>query len=310
MFMTLAAGLGSMVGQSLMQGGSSALGAWATNTARESLNKNITKTNLKTQKAYDLWTQQQDMRYNKDWEQWYQNYMYGLQNNEYYNLARRYGENTATWAVNGLRKAGLNPILAAIDGNLSSNLGNASPQSSPSGRHSKGSLGGGSAPSIPSASPVRASMIQDLINSAKQGELMDSQKNVQSAQANNLNAQAELANAQTANAKANEGMTGAIGAVFNLANRLGLKHDLESTVKAGLGWVKRKMLGTYDITNTAKSGLSEDQLKSFAEPPKSILSDADALQRDRENAHRKLEIEKERLRGMPWKGKMSPIWSR
>lgn len=33
-----------------------------------------------------------------------------------YNLARRYSENSASWAVNGLRKAGLNPILAASQG--------------------------------------------------------------------------------------------------------------------------------------------------------------------------------------------------
>lgn len=113
----------STVADSVLSPFASMATSWITNTARESLNKNVTKSNLKTQKSYDEWTMMQD----RSQEKWMQDLYYSLQNNEYYNLARKYGENTASWAVNGLKRAGLNPILAAGNYNMSSNLGNASP---------------------------------------------------------------------------------------------------------------------------------------------------------------------------------------
>lgn len=41
-----------------------------------------------------------------------------------YELARRYAQNSAAWQVAGLRNAGLNPILAASDGNFRGTFGN------------------------------------------------------------------------------------------------------------------------------------------------------------------------------------------
>lgn len=294
MFALGAAAVGSMLAQQGAQSSGSVLNSWATNSARESLNKNITKTNLKIQKEYDKWTQAQDMAYNKEWEQWYQNYLYGIQNKEYFDLSKKYATNTASWAVQGLRKAGLNPILAAIDGNLSSNMGNAGPQSSPSGRHSKGSIPSGSVPSAVASSPFRLSAMQDLINSAKQGELMDAQKsNIEQ---------------QTTNLKANEGLSGSFGALFNALNKVGLKDDMQSLAKEGVKWLKRK-LGIDASQSTAKNV-----------PPESIgISDADldkhlgkqpTEDEVRSSARKRLELEKDRLRDMPFKGKMSPIWTR
>lgn len=128
--MSLLGSIAGAFGSSAFSGGMNLLGdvagSWATNSAKESLNKNITETNYKIQKKYDLWTQEQDKLY----EQWWQKYLYDLQNNEYYNLSKKYAQNTASWAVEGLKKAGLNPILAGIDSNLSSSLGDANPQSS------------------------------------------------------------------------------------------------------------------------------------------------------------------------------------
>lgn len=216
----LAMGAAALGSAALFNGNTAAQG-WINNSARESLNKNITKTNLKLQKQYDLWTQQQDMAY----EKWYQRYMYNLQANEYYDLAQRYGTNTASWAVEGLKKAGLNPILAGIDSNLSSSLGNASPASS-SGRSSSHGVNG-SAPSVSGSNPLKLTMLQDLQNSAKQGELID--------------AQTKLANTQADNAGKNEGLSGAFGAVANLLNQTGLKDSLKGLALSGQKWLERKL---------------------------------------------------------------------
>lgn len=145
----------STVADSVLSPFSSQATSWLNNTARESLNKNITKSNLKVQKSYDLWTQEQDKAY----EKWFQEYLYGLQNNEYFNLAKKYATNTASWAVQGLKKAGLNPVLAAIDGNLSSSMGDANPQAS-GHRTGGGSVPHGGAPSALAGHTNIASSLQ------------------------------------------------------------------------------------------------------------------------------------------------------
>lgn len=159
-----AAGLSSL--GSALGLGNEFLGSWATNSAKESLNKNITKTNLKVQKEYDLWTQQQD----KSYEQWWQNYLYDLQNNQYYDLAKKYATNTASWAVQGLKKAGLNPVLAAIDGNLSSSTGNANPQQS-GHSVSGGSVRGASVSGGSNASPVNVAGALSAASAAQQASI-------------------------------------------------------------------------------------------------------------------------------------------
>ena len=264
---------GSALASSAAQNGGNIASVWGTNSARESLNKNIGKTNLKLQKEYDLWTMQQDAAY----ERWYQDLMYKLQANEYYDLARKYGENTASWAVEGLKKAGLNPVLAAIDGNLSSSLGNAGPQGS-AGRHAKGSIPSASAPGAPSIGQVRLSAMQDLANSAKQGALMDAQK-------------ANI-DADTKNKQANEGLSGSFAAVANVLENAGLKEPLKKLAREGANWIQRK-LGTDSSPSTGK-GISDSDVDRFADsvgkgiPPSLHDSKPDKLSpshRDLRNAY-------------------------
>lgn len=165
----------SSVADSILSPFSAQATSWLTNTARESLNKNITKSNLKVQKSYDLWTQEQDKAY----EKWFQEYLYGLQNNEYFDLAKKYATNTASWAVQGLKKAGLNPVLAAIDGNLSSSMGDANPQAS-GHRTGGGSVPHGGAPSAMAghtniAASMQASSAAKLSSEQSKGAKIDNE---------------------------------------------------------------------------------------------------------------------------------------
>lgn len=210
---------------------------WANNQSNRSLNKAINKTNLKLQKQYDLWTQEQDKAY----EQWYQDYLYSLQNNEYYKLAQKYATNTAKWAVQGLKAAGLNPILAAQNPNMSSNLGDASPSGS-------GHSVGGS-PAISSVAPNRNGM-QVRLN--QQADALTQQQKAATAKdladvetvngsrpavlqglhANNaktlaesdlLQAQAAEIRVRTQNEAKNEGLNGVFGATANFTHKI---HDV------------------------------------------------------------------------------------
>lgn len=240
----------SILGASALALGGSALGvgantatnaltAWSTNSARESLNKNIMTTNIKKQLNYERKSMQLDAAY----EKWYQDMMYKLQANEYFDLAQRYGINTASWAVEGLKKAGLNPILAALDSNLSSSLGSASPQSS-GGRRGGGSVHG-SAPSSPSASDIRLSAMQDLINSGKQQSQIEAQTGL-------LESQKRYTDIQANNALKNEGLGGTFGAVANVLHQSGLKAPLRRLAQEGVKWLERKL--SEDTTgSSAKS---------------------------------------------------------
>lgn len=60
-----------------------------------------------------------------------------------YDWSKRYAENSAKWNVQGLKNAGLNPLLAASNGNFSSTFGNSSPVTA--SRSSSGSALGRSA---------------------------------------------------------------------------------------------------------------------------------------------------------------------
>lgn len=279
-----ASGFTSAAAQGAANQGASYLGQWASNTARESLNKNIGKTNLKIQKAYDEWTLQQDARY----EKWYQDLIYNLQANEYYDLAKRYGTNTASWAVEGLKKAGLNPVLAAIDSNLSSSLGNASPQGS-TGRHSK-SVPSSSAPSTVSPSNIRLSALQDLANSAKQGELLDVQKS-------NIEADTRNKEQDTINKSQNEGLTGGFAVVNQLLKASGLKDDMKSLAKEGVNWLKRKIGMDSASPTSAKAAAdaasSYDPKKDSAFRGVVVGDDETSKNLDKVNAHG-LRIESEK----------------
>lgn len=66
-------------------------------------------------------------------ENWYVRNIYPQYQEADYDMARRYAENSAQWEVQGLRNAGLNPILAATHGLGGAGVGYSAPSGSPSG---------------------------------------------------------------------------------------------------------------------------------------------------------------------------------
>ena len=105
-----------------------------------------------------------------------------------FDLARRYGENTASWAVEGLRRAGLNPILAAGNG-FNASLG----------FQGQGSTGGSS---VPHTSGNSYNSNYDKIDFTG-NPLLASSLDVQSSTAAKLKADSELSHAQSNVAQAN-----------------------------------------------------------------------------------------------------------
>lgn len=226
MWQMAAGAIGSALLGGASNAGSSALGSWLGNTSRESLNKNITKSNFKIQKKYDEWTQEQDKAYNK----WWQNYLYDLQNNEYYELSKKYATNTAKWAVDGLKNAGLNPILAAGNYNMSSNLGNASPSSNPSASTGKGSVRGPAVSSGGSAGPVNLAAMSQIAATAKNNERTE-------AETDNIKADTDLKKMGGTDFGRN------LVAIGTMLDGLGLKKPLVDLAKKAATWMTNQ-LGT------------------------------------------------------------------
>ena len=117
----------------------SSAGSAGNNLLNYGLNRSATKysSNLSTQKAKELLWEESTV--NKKDYAWQKSLDYLYDSTAYYDLSRKYAENSAKWNVTGLRNAGLNPILAATDGNFSSTYGNGS---------SSGSMGHASASSV------------------------------------------------------------------------------------------------------------------------------------------------------------------
>ncbi len=240
---SILSGIGSAAGAGGLSLVQDVSGGWSTNSAKESLNKNITKTNLKYQKEYDVWTQEQDKAY----EKWYQNFLYDLQSNEYYQLARQYATNTASWAVEGLKKAGLNPVLASLDSNLSSNLGNAQPGSS-SGSHSGKSVHGASV-GAGGGHAANLTALAQIKNSAKQMEINQQQSKadleVKDAQAESLRADA------ASKAVGNSDWGRNLASVGMLLDSVGMKKPIKELGTKAADWLIRQM-GTKSEPSTGK----------------------------------------------------------
>lgn len=242
MWGTLASAVGSYFLDGAAKGATSAASGWMGNTSRESLNKNITKSNFKIQKKYDLWTQEQDKAYNK----WWQEYLYDLQNNQYYDLSKKYATNTAKWAVEGLKNAGLNPILAAGNYNMSSNLGNASPMTTPSASTARGSI---HSPSVSSAGPAAS------VNAAALSQIQ------------NTSAQTERAKAETDNINADTDLKKMGGtefgrnliAVGSLLDELGLKKPLKEMAVSASKWMMNNLGIASDGGATAKQQIQHER---------------------------------------------------
>lgn len=255
------------VGSSLLSGGigagssaaSGLFGSWIGNSSKESLNKNITKTNLKYQKEYDLWTQEQDKAYN----QWWQNYLYDLQNNEYYKLSQKYATNTAKWAVDGLRRAGLNPILAAQNPNMSSNLGDARPSLSPVSSTAKGAVRGASISGGSVSTPVNLAALSQIGATASQNER-------NAAETDNIKADTEIK-------KFGGGEIGSsLFAVSNFLKSMGLdeplknmrdqfKKPLQNMVNKATNWMTQQLGIGVENGTTADYPLFEDMGRRVGE---------------------------------------------
>lgn len=108
-----------------------------------------------------------------------------------YKFAQRYAENGPSWSVTGLRKAGLNPILATSSG-FSPSFGS-SVQGSDNVQSNGGSAGGESPFSITRSNRLAKSQIEQVKSSVE--------LNRATANATTMKAQAEVA---LANAKARE----------------------------------------------------------------------------------------------------------
>ncbi len=241
MWQVAAGALGSALLSGASNAGSSALGSWLGNTSRESLNKNISKSNFKIQKKYDLWTQEQDKAYNK----WWQNYLYNLQNNEYYELSKKYATNTAKWAVDGLKNAGLNPILAAGNYNMSSNLGNAGPSSNPSASTGKGAVRGAAVSSGGSAGPVNLAALSQLEATAKNNERT-------AAETDNIKADTDLKKMGGTEFGRN------LIAVGSLLDELGLKKPLKEMAVSASKWMMNNLGIASDGGSTAKQQIQHE----------------------------------------------------
>lgn len=141
-----------------------------------------------------------------------------------YQLARRYSENSASWAVNGLKKAGLNPILAASQG-FNADMGQ------------QGVQGGQPSGSVPSVhgQPVNADFnfnkafdIGNLDVQSSTASKMKADTNVAQATADYIKAQTMRANAETAQTlqdtkftRDNLGFTGTMAPLGKAVNTLG-----------------------------------------------------------------------------------------
>lgn len=118
-----------------------------------------------------------------------------------YAYAQRFAENSPSWNVEGLRKAGLNPILAASNGVSTSSWSPSSP--TPPSTDGKFSL-------------EDLLVMSEFKNKQKQGDLYDSQIAVNSAQADSLLKQAQAA---LINAKSNADRTSADVALKTLEKK-------------------------------------------------------------------------------------------
>lgn len=250
--MSFLATAGSALGSLAMGMGGNAAGglfsSWLGNTSKESLNKNITRTNLKYQKQYDLWTQEQDKAYNT----WWQNYLYGLQNNEYYNLSKKYATNTAKWAVDGLKAAGLNPILAAGNYNMSSNTGNASPAMSPVSSTAKGAVRGASVSAGGSSAPVNLAALSQIAATAKNNERTE-------AETDNIKADTDLKKMGGTDFGRN------LVAIGTMLDGLGLKKPLVDLTKKAATWMTNQLGTPPSGGSTAKQDAADGYLKRKAD---------------------------------------------
>lgn len=184
-----------------LSGGMSFLGSLGT----DYLNDKNRKQNSKYALRDYAWQRELDWQYDsKNYFNLAQRY-----NDANYDLARRYSENSASWATTGLRKAGLNPILAYSQG-FNANMGNAGVQSS---GHSSG---------LPSRSEnnatFRAPDVLEGLRDMSSARLMEANAQLVQTQADNVEAQTASTLIDAINKAENKGLTGNVGGLFGALN--------------------------------------------------------------------------------------------
>ena len=125
-----------------------------------------------------------------------------------YNLSRRYAENSAKWATTGLRKAGLNPILAASQG-FNAQTGAQGAQMSPSSS---------SSPSFNQSTAVHAPDIMEGLRDMSSARLTDANAKLVQTQADNIEAQTANTLIDAINKAEHKGLSGNIGGLAGLLN--------------------------------------------------------------------------------------------
>lgn len=198
-----------------------------------------------------------------------------------YDWSKRYAENSAKWNVEGLKNAGLNPLLAASNGNFASTYGNSSPVTAT--RSSSGSALGKSADmhgnrDVGSTLANVGSTVMKAVLADSEMTQAEASANVaektQEANINSAKAGAEKMAAEVSAVKAQEQASKADALekmerakktaveTFHLQRRGGYEGDwgnLNNLGHEGLDWLKR---GKSALDDFAK-GLS-DSLKSTA----------------------------------------------
>lgn len=177
-----------------------------------------------------------------------------------YNLSRRYAENSAKWATTGLRKAGLNPILAASQG-FNAQTGAQGAQMSPS---SSGS------PSFNQSTSVHAPDIMEGMRDMSSARLVDANAKLVQTQADNIEAQTANTLIDAINKAENKGLSGNIGGLAGLLNNA-LTELTGSTGSVMQDAVLDKVTSKY--ANDVKPNASASEKKEVKRKAERWLSD-------------------------------------
>ena len=181
-----------------------------------------------------------------------------------YELARRYAQNSAAWQVAGLRNAGLNPILAASDGNFRGTFGNGVSRSTGNG--------GGSAvhvepykvnfENVGSAALQGMNYAANFANTKQNTKTQESQETLNTSTAEKVKADTAKTIVETANSAKNGGYTSFASQLLNEAKSFieGKPNVISSSFDKAKGLVSTvgEKLGV-SFGHSAKDSSSDDK---------------------------------------------------
>lgn len=183
-----------------------------------------------------------------------------------FDLARRYNENTASWTVEGLRRAGLNPILAAGNGFNASN-----------GFQGQGAPDSSSMPHV-SGNSYNIRTDTDLLRSMFDAGALD----VQSSTAKKISAEADNIKAQTLRTyidAINEGRHGGVNSLWSAISAFGSDLGSGAPTKEAAELL-HKELSSKGVDTTADGVKFVNWLKHIL-PTSSKSAPTDAQQKKR-----------------------------